>query len=131
MELIKKNLKTVKNKLLCELEDYVFESVVPLMSGGKDLTEEKQEELAKNLMKEILEAIKEKAPRFAIICYTDEDGKDLNEEDLKDIPLKIKILQECLPEIMDIMGDYVQGDKPEQGKPQKKPRQIRKKSRNS
>ena len=121
MILIKKNLKTVKNKLLCELEDYLIDGFLPQLSGGVS------EELANELMQNIMKAIKENATRFAIICYTKEDGSDLNESDLTDIPLKLKIFQECLPEIMEIMGDYLQEGQGEEevGKPQA--RKIRKK----
>ena len=116
MILIKKNLKTVKNKLLCELEDYLIDGFLPQLSGGVS------EELANELMQNIMKAIKENAARFAIICYTKEDGSDLNEKDLIDIPLKLKIFQECLPEIMEIMGDYLQEGQGEEevGKPKAK-----------
>ena len=122
MTLIKKNLKTVKNKLLCELEDYLIDGFLPQLSGGVN------EELASELMQNIMKAIKENASRFAMICYTNEDGSDLKEEDLIDIPLKLKIFQECLPEMMEIMGDYLQEGEGEEeaGKPIAK--KIRKKS---
>ena len=117
MELIKKNLKTVKNKLLCELEDYLIDGFLPQLSGNAI-----SEELASELMQNIMLAIKEKSTRFAIICYTDKDGNDLTEDDLVDIPLKLKIFQECLPDIMEILGDYLQDgeEKKPVGKPRKK-----------
>ena len=121
MTLIKKNLKTVKNKLLCELEDYLIDGFLPQLSGG-----EVSEELANELMQNIMKAIKEKATIFATICYTDENGNDITEDDLIDIPLKLKIFKECLPDIMEIMGDYIQDGEQSEGKPEKKPRQIHK-----
>jgi len=124
MKLIKKNLKTVKNKLLCELEDYLIDGFLPQMSSGAVLTPEAQEEIGAELMQNIMTAIKEKAVRFAIICYTDEDGKELTEDDLKEIPLKLKIFQECLPDIMEIMGEYIQEGDAEEGKPKIKPKKI-------
>ena len=127
MKLIKKNLKTVKNKLLCELEDYIFDSVMPLMSNTK-MSAKQQEQLTIGMMKNIMNAIKDNSVRFATICYTDIDGKELQEADLVDVPLKIKIMQECLPEIMEIMSDYLQDgeESQESGKPKAKP--IRKRS---
>jgi len=121
MILIKKDLKTVKNKLLCELEDYIFDSVMPLMTNASNMTEEKQEQLSTEMMKSVMDAIKDNSIRFATICYTDENGQSLSEEDLQEIPLKLKVFQECLPEIMEIMADYLQNeDSAEQGKPKRK-----------
>lgn len=125
MTLIKKNLKTVKNKLLCELEDYLIDSILPQIAKGS-----LDEGFANELMQILIKAVKENDVRFAIICYTNEDGSDLSEEDLIDIPLKLKVMQECLPEIMEIMSDYFQesnGDKA-QGKPvlKKKVKKIHK-----
>ena len=126
MILIKKDLKTVKNKLLCELEDYIFDSVMPLISNT-DKSKAVQDKLVLALMKDVLEAIKENDKRIGSICYTDESGKDLTEDDLMDIPLKIRIMNECLPEIMEIMSDYIgeSGEVKESGKPPVK--RIRKK----
>jgi hypothetical protein len=116
MTLIKKNLKTVKNKLLCELEDYLLDSILPQISTGK-----LNEEFANEFMQVLIKAIKENDVRFGIICYTDENGNDLKEEDLKEVPLKLKVIQECLPEIMEIMSDYFQeGASEEVGKPKAK-----------
>ena len=122
MTLIKKNLKTVKNKLLCELEDYLIDGFLPQLSGGAV-----SEELATELMQNIMKAIRENAVKFTIICYTKEDGSDLNEDDLIDTPLKMRIFQECLQDIMEIMSDYLQenGGGEEVRKPKAKP--IRKK----
>ncbi len=107
MELIKKNLKTVKNKLLCQLEDYILDGIIP--STMED-SEETREKMAKQLMTGILDSVKENAVEIAIICYTDKDGKELTAEQLEGIPLKMKIFQECLPDIMNIVGDFMAED---------------------
>jgi len=128
MTLIKKNLKTVKNKLLCELEDFVFESIAPLMSNKENLSSEKQEELSAVLMNGVMDTIKLNSTRFTIICYTNGDGEELTEDDLVDIPLKLMIFKECLPDIMEILGDYIsEGEEQStEGKLPEKPKKLRK-----
>lgn len=117
MELIKKNLKTVKNKLLCQLEDYILEGIV--LSTMKD-TQDTREKMAKQLMSGVFDSVKENAVDIAIICYTDKDGNELTAEQLEGLPLKMKIFQECLPDIMEIVGDFMSEEEDKKpGKPQK------------
>lgn len=121
MKLVKKDLKTVKNELLCELEDYLVDGILPLMTSSK-MDDDSQQKFAQELMNSILDSVKNNAVRFAMICYTDDKGKELNEDDLIGIPLKLKIITECLEDIMGIMGDYIKGseDSAPSGKPRPK-----------
>ena len=120
MKLIMKNLQTVKNKLLLELEDSLLEVMMLQMHAGT-MTEAEQERVSREAMADMMNAVKENAIRFTQICYTDEDGKELTEEALSEIPLKIMLFKEALPEILEIvMGSMEEGDEVE--KPQVKKR---------
>lgn len=119
MELHKKNLQTVKNKLLLELEDDLLDMTMAQLNAV-NMTEEEQEQMAKDSMITIMNTVKDRATRFAQICYTDKDGNELTEESLKEIPLKMKIFKEALPEILEIvMGSLDDGEDKSTGKPKR------------
>ena len=119
MQLIKKNLQTVKNKLLLELEDSLLDMMMSQMNA-KALTKAEQEQMAQEGMKDIMNAVRDNAIRFTQICYTDEDGNDLTEETLSEIPLKMMLFKDALPEILEIVMGSMEEE--ETGKPQPRKR---------
>jgi predicted AAA+ superfamily ATPase len=121
MNLVLKDLKKEKNKILCLIEDILFDSIVNLMGDNQDKAVE-------NFTSELIGSVKTNAVDIAVLCYTD-NGRELTKEDLKDQPIKIRLMQECLPIIMEIFTDSVHdmGDQNETVK--KKKMTIRKKTK--
>ena len=117
MKLIKRDLKKLKNELLLELEDTVLDIVMAQMSN--DTKDPKaMEAVSSEAIKSIMEVVKANSIRFAQICYTDESGNELEEEDLAGIPLKIMLFKECMPDVLEIvMGSMEEEEaKPAAGK---------------
>ena len=118
MQLIKKNLKTVKNKLLVEMQDVMFDAKMTAMSSGV-VGEINREQLLLDIMTSLLDKIRDNEGRFAVICYTDEEGKELSLSDLYEeqeyiedneivkkltikFNMKERIMEECIEDIMEI-----------------------------
>ena len=116
-----RDLRKVENKLLCVLEDILLDSLVenmPEMAASDG--EEDNKKSASKIAVKVTEAIKDNAKEIALICYINDDGSAITEEDIKDMPIKMKVFKECYRPILQMVAEFMNGSGDEkEGKSQR------------
>lgn len=104
-----RDLNNVKNKVLCQIEDYIADAIIDNLDDmqGEDVEANKRASTA--MAKEVTKAVKENVRALTMICYMNEDGSDIKEEQLDGVPMVIKMISEGLPVIMGLVSEHMNG----------------------
>jgi DNA-binding protein Fis len=119
-----RDLKKVKNQVLCELEDYLLDAIIDHMEGIQSNDPEVSSTSLMKVAKDISLVIKKNAKAVALICYINDDGSNVTEDDLKDLPLKLKVFTECFNPIMEIVMEFMSGEADSSGDGSGKPPRV-------
>lgn len=110
MELKLKELNKVKNELLLELDDLLFDTMTDLMAGLSS-NKENQDDTSKELTQTIMRMVSKNKIKITTICYTDINNNTITEDQAKTIPmLSFKITKDVLPFILEIITDQMSGE---------------------
>lgn len=105
MKIKLKDLSKVKNELLLEIEDLLFESMInlaPTTNNNKNI------ENVNELSKSITTLIKEKKAIITSICYTDINNSSITIDEAKKIAgMPFRLTKEVLPFILNLISDQM------------------------
>ena len=118
-----RDLNKVKNELLIQLEDFLLENIFDFESLGTSTDEEKRI-FSTSFTKKVISKLQENPVEIAKIVFCDEQGYDIEEDELKKYPLKLELVKKALPSIMEVLLGSLSDEQGEQerGKPQTKTR---------
>jgi hypothetical protein len=103
-----KDLTREKNRILCQMEDYILDALLANIDGLQG-DEKARAKASSALAKEVSSAVKKNALEIAIICYEGDNGETLTEASFENVPMKLKVFNECLSPIMEIVSDFMSG----------------------
>lgn len=111
-----RDLSKVRVELLIELEDFLLDNIFDF-EKLVDSTDEEKEVFSKDFTKKTIKQLRDNALPIAKIVFCDERGNDLSDEELKNQPIKLELINKALPEIMKILISSIGGEQEqEQGK---------------